>query len=110
MLAVVWGVEHFHLYVYSAQFSVITDHKPLIGIFKNHKQTSPRIEKWKLRLMPFDCQLHVIYRPGKDAENPAVSMSRHPSSTASEEQSVAEDYVNYVCTNAVREESYTCCT
>ena len=41
MLAVVWGVEHFHLYVYGAQFSVIADHKPLIGIFKNHKQTSP---------------------------------------------------------------------
>ena len=99
MLAVVWGVEQFHLYVYGAQFSVITDHKPLIGIFKNHKQTSPRIERWKLRLMPYNCQL--IYRPGRDAENPADFVSRHPSSTASEEQSVAEDYVNYVCTNAV---------
>ena len=41
MLAVVWGVEHFHLYVYGAQSSVIMDHKPLIGIFKNHKQTTP---------------------------------------------------------------------
>ena len=40
MLAVVWDVEHFHPYVYGAQFSVVTDHKPLIGIFKNHKQTS----------------------------------------------------------------------
>ena len=57
MLAVVWGVEHFHLYVYGAQFSVIRDHKPLIGISKNHKKTSPRIERWKLRLMPYDCQL-----------------------------------------------------
>ena len=47
MLAVVWGVEHFHLYVYGAQFSVITDHKPLIGIFKNHKQTSPRMERFE---------------------------------------------------------------
>ena len=99
MLAVVWGVEHFHLYVYGAQFSVITDHKPLIGIFKNHKQTSPRIERWKLRLMPYDCQL--IYRPGRDAENPADFMSRHPSSTAPEEQNLAEAYVNYVFTNAV---------
>jgi len=99
MLAVVWGVEHFHLYVYGAQFSVITDHKPLIGIFKNHTQTSPGIERWKLRLMPYDCQL--IYRPGRDAENPADFMSRHPSSTASEKQNLIEDYVNYVCTNAV---------
>ena len=37
MLAVVWPAEHFHLYVYGAQFSIITDHKPLIGIFGNHK-------------------------------------------------------------------------
>ena len=28
-------------------------------------------------------------------------MSRHPSSRAREEQNLAEDYVNYVCTNAV---------
>ena len=32
MLAVVWGVEHFHLYVYGPRFQIITDHKPLLGI------------------------------------------------------------------------------
>ena len=95
-LAVVWGVEHFHLYAYGAQFSVITDHEPLLGIFKNHRQTSPRIE---LRLMPYDCQL--IYQPGRDAENPADYMSRHPSSMVPGEQNLAEDYVNYICTKAV---------
>ena len=99
MLAVVWGVEHFHLYVYGAQFSVVTDQKPLIGIFKNHKQTSARIERWKLRLMPYDCKL--IYRPGRDSENPAGFMSLHPSSSQLDEQNLAEDYVNFVCTNAV---------
>jgi len=99
MLAVVWVVEHFHLFVYGAQFSVITDHKPLIGIFKNHKQTSLRIERWKLRLMSYHCQL--IYRPGIDAENPADLMSRHPSSTAPVEPNLAEVYVNYVSINAV---------
>ena len=99
MLAVVWGVDHFHLYVYGAQFSVVTDHKPLIGIFKNHKQTSARIERWKLRLMPYDCKL--IYRPRRAAENPADFMSRDPSSSQLDEQNLAEDYVNFVCTNAV---------
>ena len=98
-LAVVWSVEHFHLYVYGTQFSVVTDHKPLIGIFKNHKQTPARIERWKLRLMPYDCKL--IYRPGRDAENPADFMSRHPSFSQLDEQNLAEDYVNFVCTNAV---------
>jgi len=57
MVAVVWGVKHFHLYVYGAQCSVITDHKSLTGIFKNHRQTSLQIERLKLRLMPYDCQL-----------------------------------------------------
>ena len=99
MLAVVWGVEHVHLYVYGTLFSVITDHKPLTGIFKNHNQTSARIERWKLRLMPYDCQL--IYRPGRDADNPADFMRRHPSSTVPEEQNLPEDYVNYVCSIAV---------
>lgn len=56
-LAVVWEVEHFLPHVYGAQFSVITGHKSVIGIFKNHKQTSLQIERWKLWLMPYDCQL-----------------------------------------------------
>ena len=55
MLVVVWGVEHFHFYVYGSQFSVITDHEPLLGILKNNMQTSLRIEGWKLRLMAYDC-------------------------------------------------------
>ena len=98
MLAVVWIVEHFHLYVCGAQFSVMTDHEPLIGIFRNHKQASARIQRWKLRLMPHNCKL--VYRPGRDAENPADFMSRHPSSKPVE-QNVAEDYVHFVCNNAV---------
>jgi len=49
--------------------------------------------------MPYDCQL--IYRPGRNAENPADFMSRHPSSTTSEEPNLAEGYVNYVSINAV---------
>ena len=49
--------------------------------------------------MPYDCKL--IYRPGKDAENPADFLSRHPCPSDSELQNLAEDHVNYVCTTAV---------
>ena len=48
--------------------------------------------------MPYDCKL--VYRPGRDAANPADFMSRHPSSKPGE-QNVAEDYVHFVCNNAV---------
>ena len=99
MLGVVWAVEHFHLYLYGSEFTIATDHKPLLGIFNSHKPTSARIDRWKLRLMPYNCQL--TYRPGKDAENPADFMSRHPSNIESKESSIAEDYVNYVCNQAV---------
>ena len=44
MLAVVWGVEHFHLYVYGAQFSVITDHKPSLAFSRT---TSKLPQEWK---------------------------------------------------------------
>ena len=43
----------------------------------------------------------MIYRPGKDAENPADFMSRHPSPSDPEPPNLVEDYVHYVCSNAV---------
>lgn len=99
MLAVVWATEHYHLYLYGAQFTVITDHKPLLGIFKSHKPASPRIDRWKLRLMPYNCE--VMYKPGKDAENPADFISRHPDESTPLPDNIAENYVNYLCNNIV---------
>lgn len=51
MLAVAYGVEHFHLYLFASTFTVITDHKPLLGIMKSRNPTTARIERWRLRLM-----------------------------------------------------------
>ena len=45
MLAVVFGVEHFHLYLYGWNFTVYTDHKPLLGIDKSQKSATARIER-----------------------------------------------------------------
>ena len=65
MLAVVWAAEHFHLYVCGSKFHIIADHKPLLGIFKSNKPTSTRIDHWKLRLMPYDCQLSTVLEETK---------------------------------------------
>ena len=99
MLAAVWGVEKFHLFVYGSTFDVITDHKPLLGILPSHKPTSARMDRWKLRLAPYNC--NIVYRPGKDDKNPADFLSRHPNTRELCDDHVAEDYVNYVCRNAV---------
>ncbi|GFN83103.1 hypothetical protein PoB_000960900 [Plakobranchus ocellatus] len=39
-------------------------HKPLLGIIGSCKPTSVRIDRWRLRLMPYE--FNLIYRPGKD--------------------------------------------
>lgn len=35
MLAISWGIQHFHLYLYGTTFVLHTDSKPLIGILNN---------------------------------------------------------------------------
>ncbi|XP_072180199.1 uncharacterized protein [Diadema setosum] len=55
---------------------VITDHKPLLRIFDKQTPVSARSERWRLRLMPYNCKL--VYRPGRDEENPVDYLSRHP--------------------------------
>ena len=97
-LAVVYGAEHFHLYLYGGKFTVVTDHKPLIGIMNSQKPTTARIERWRLRLMPYDMML--VYNPGKDEANPADYLSRHPTEKPKRDNK-AEEYISYVATNAV---------
>ena len=67
-LAVVWGIEHFHLYLYGSSFQIITDHKPLETIFNNPTcKATARLERLQLRLQPY--KTNVVYKPG--ANNPA---------------------------------------
>ena len=101
-LAIVWGYEHFHLYLFGSDFTLITDHKPLEIIFNNGKSRPPaRIERWRLRLQPYD--FTVTYRPGSN--NPADYMSRHPYTEKNEKHfrhdKMAEEYLNFITTNAI---------
>ena len=74
-LAIVWGIEHFHLYLYGAPFTLHTDHKALEIIFGNPLSKPPaRIERWLLTLQQYD--FNVVYTTG--SENPADFLSRHP--------------------------------
>ena len=97
-LAIKWAVEHFHLYLYGINFTVITDHKPLVSIFKNPlARPSARIERWCLSLQSYE--FDVVYRQGK--YNPADYMSRHPVSRINPEvESDTKEYVQFVCNHA----------
>lgn len=94
-LGVLFACEHFHLYIYGAKFSIITDHKPLERIFTNPAaRSNARLERWALKLQPY--HFVISYSPGKT--NPADYLSRHPlanthPSTASDQ---AEEYLAFL--------------
>ena len=96
-LAVEYGVEHFHLYLFGSCFRVVTDHKPLIGIMNSQKPTTARMERWRLRLMPYEMDL--VYNPGRDDRNPADYISRHPQDTLHRENA-GEEYIRYIARNS----------
>ncbi|XP_048578377.1 uncharacterized protein K02A2.6-like [Nematostella vectensis] len=77
--AVVFGLKKFHKYVFGRDFDIITDHKPLLSLFHEAKQTpvmaSPRIQRWSILMRAY--QYHMKYRAGNQHAN-ADCMSRLP--------------------------------
>ena len=97
-LAIIWGVEHFHLYLYGNEFTLVTDHKPLEVIYGSRKsKPSARIERWVVRLQPYSFK--VVYKPGSN--NPADYLSRNPTRTSLKQQKLTEQYINYLTRNCV---------
>lgn len=78
-LAIVFGVQRFHQYLYGHKFTLITDHKPLVSIFNPEKHlpamTAHRLQRWAITLMAY--QYTIKYRRTTDHGN-ADALSRLP--------------------------------
>jgi len=101
-LSVYWAIKHFLLYLYGANFTIVTDHKLLEGIFnKPHSKPPARIEWWTLGFQQYTFKTR--YEPGKF--NPADYMSRHALPLVHISQlsinNPADEYVYYVVENAM---------
>ena len=65
LLAIVYGCEKFHMYLYSRTFIIETDHKPLEMIsLKNLTAAPAQLQRMLLHQQQYD--LIIMYRPGKE--------------------------------------------
>ena len=66
-IAIVYGCEKFHTYLFGHSFTVHTDYKPLESIHLKHLTAAPpRLQRILLRLQSND--LVIRYQPGKSIE------------------------------------------
>ena len=96
-LALVFALKRFHHYVWGTQFTLITDHKPLLGLFNPKKpipeMASGRIQRWSLMLQAYSFDLY--HRSGKSL-GAADALSRLPLPSMPESVPVCAEWVHLV--------------
>ena len=57
-LALIFAVRKFHRYIYGRKFTLLTDHRPLLGIYGSKKgipaHSANRLQRWSLTLLGYD--------------------------------------------------------
>ncbi|GBG84564.1 hypothetical protein CBR_g38846 [Chara braunii] len=67
-LAVVWGVQHFRLYLYGQKFVLVTDHQPLLSL-RNNTDYMGTLGRWAVRLQDYDFDIrHCATRQHGNAD------------------------------------------
>lgn len=75
-LAIYEGIKHFRQYLYANEFTVITDHKPLLTMME--AENNGRVQKMRLKLQGYNFK--IIHTPGKENLS-ADALSRNPPSS-----------------------------
>ena len=88
LLGVVWSVEYFENYHYGKEFYIITNHRALLSILKEHRSNkyyNSSLSRWVDRLLPY--QFKIEHLPGakmglidyisRNPYQPAKSISKY---------------------------------
>ena len=99
-LAICYAIKDCHFYLYGGKFTVITDHKPLLGTFRKCLQDidNQRLQRLCEKLVGYD--FDVEYTPGK-THFIADALSRAPHFAPKHSETVL---CNYVLAQAVAED------
>ena len=85
LIAVVFGCERFHTYLYGKSFTVESDHKPLEMIQRKPLTAAPpRLQRMLLRLQPYDVTIRYCPEQGRSCSRlfvtaPSWQCRTHPS-------------------------------
>ena len=101
-LALTFFCQHFHHYLYDREFTMVTDHTPLLKTFASNSDPSPHIKRWMLRTQAY--KFDQGYMPRSDI--PSDYLSRQPLHCISADK-VAEEFMHVIATDAIPK-SYTC--
>ena len=80
MLAAVWAVRAFDYYLRGTQFTLVTDHSPLVFLMTNDGLQG-QYARWALILQEYN--FTIAHRPGVKHQN-ADTLSRHPMPSAAD--------------------------
>ena len=98
-LGVVWACERFHVYMYGIRFVVVSDGKLLEVICGPRSRPYARIERWVLRLQPYN--FSVIHRPVcENIADPLLSRLLRRKGEPDNHQQCTEEYVRFVAVSA----------
>ncbi|XP_061705627.1 uncharacterized protein K02A2.6-like [Cydia pomonella] len=93
-LSIVFGIKKFHTYLYGRQFTLRTDHRPLVSIFGSKADipatAAGRLIRWALLLSGYQYDIEYV----KSADNIADGLSRLPLPIV--DQSDASDDCSFV--------------
>ena len=65
-MATIWGMEKFHYFLYGKVFTLETDQKPLVSIYKKHMvEIYPRIQRLIVRSFPYQ-PFDMQYKKGME--------------------------------------------
>lgn len=78
-LSVVYGVKKFHQYLFGRPFTLVTDHKPILGAKKGiPAMVAARLQRWAMIVSAYTYD--IVFRPITEHAN-ADALSRLPLGT-----------------------------
>ncbi|XP_011406246.1 PREDICTED: uncharacterized protein K02A2.6-like [Amphimedon queenslandica] len=98
-LAFTWACERFSDFLIGIQFSIQTDHKPLVPLFstKRLEELPVRVQRFRIRMLRF--HFSISHVPGKDLVI-ADMLSRAPEGTPNEQDLLLEEdtraFIEYI--------------